>query len=206
MLQVYGRENSVNVQKVMWTVGELGLAHHRHDVGRGFGGNDQPWFLALNPNGTVPTIDDEGTVVWESNAIVRYLAARYAAGTLWPQDPAARAAADIWMDWQQTAVNPAIHPVFWNLIRTPEAQRDMAVVEAGREKLDRLFGILDRHLADRRYIAGDSFTMGDIPLGAMTYRWLHLPMEREEAPNVSAWHDRLAERSAFREHVMLPLT
>jgi glutathione S-transferase len=206
MLQVYGRANSVNVQKVMWTVGELGLAHRRHDIGRGFGGNDQSWFLALNPNSTVPTIDDAGTVVWESNAIVRYLAARYAADSLWPGDPVSRAKADIWMDWQQTTINPVINPVFWGLIRTPEAERDMAVIEAGRQKLDQLFAILDQHLADRPYIAGDSFTKGDIPLGAITYRWLHLPMQRADTPNVTAWHARLAERAAFREHVMLPLT
>lgn len=206
MLQVYGRANSMNVQKVMWTLGELGLAHHRHDVGRGFGGNDQPWYLALNPMGTVPAIDDAGTVVWESNAIVRYLAARYGAGTLWPRDPAGRAAADIWMDWQQTCVLPTIHPVFWMLIRTPPQERDMAVVESGRKKLESLFTVLDRHLAGRSYVAGATFTMGDIPAGATAYRWLSLPLARPALTNVAAWYARLSERPAFRQHVMLPLT
>lgn len=206
MIEVYGRPNSVNVQKVMWTVAELGLDHRRHDVGGAHGGNDAPWYLAMNPNGTVPTIDDGDTIVWESNAVVRYLAARHGAGWLWPEVPAARAAADIWMDWQQTSVHPAIHPVFWGLIRTPEGERDLAAIEAGRSKLDRLFAVLDRHLADRVYVAGEALTMGDIPIGAMTYRWLHLPMERADVPNVRAWHDRLAARPAFREHVMLPLT
>lgn len=206
MLQVYGRANSMNVQKVMWTVGELALAHRRHDVGRGFGGNDEPWYLALNPMGTVPAIDDGGTVVWESNAVVRYLAARYGAGTLWPPEPAARAGADIWMDWQQTCVLPVLHPVFWTLIRTPPERRDMAEVEEGGARLARLFTVLDGHLAQRPYVAGAAFTMGDIPIGAAAYRWLNLPLERPALANVAAWYARLCERPAFREHVMQPLS
>ncbi len=206
MLKVYGRANSINVQKVMWTVAELGLAHQRHDVGGQFGGNEQPWFRALNPNGTIPVIDDDGTVAWESNAIVRYLAGRYGEGGLWPRDPGERARADMWMDWQQGTVLPAMHPVFWNLIRTPEDQRDMAAVDAGVQRLDKAFAILDGWLAERPYVAGDALTMGDIPLGATTYRWYSLPIARAEVPHVAAWYERLQARPAFREHVMIPLT
>lgn len=206
MLQVYGRKNSINVQKVMWTVAELELAHERHDVGGAFGGNDQPWFLALNPNGTIPVIDDAGTVVWESNVVVRYLAARYGRGTLWPEEPGLRAQAEVWMDWQQTAVWPAMSPVFWQLIRTPEAERDMAAVEAGVEKLNGYFTVLDSHLKERPFVGGDRLTIGDIPIGCTTYRWYQLPIERVDVPNVRAWYEGLAARPAFQEHVMIPLS
>lgn len=206
MLQVYGRANSINVQKVMWTVAELELAHERHDVGGAFGGNDQPWFRALNPNGTVPTVDDEGTVVWESNAIVRYLAGRYGTGGLWPEDPGTRARADMWMDWKQTTVIPALRPVFWQLVRTPAEHQDRSVIDGCATALDKTFAVLDGWLAERPYVAGEQFTMGDIPLGAAVYRWYALPLARTDVPNVAAWYARLEARPAFRDHVMIPLT
>ncbi len=206
MLQIWGRANSVNVQKVMWAVAELGLAHRRIDAGRGYGVNDEPWYLALNPNGTVPTIDDGGVVVWESNAIVRYLAARYGAGRLWPEDPAVRAAADMWMDWQQSTLNPPLHPLFWQLVRTPEKERDAAGIGEAEARCARAFAILDRHLEGRPYVAGDGLSMGDIPVGAMAHRWYALPVEHPEHPHLAAWYERLQARPGFREHVMLPLS
>ena len=135
MLTIWGRNNSINVQKVMWTVAELGLAHQRHDVGRQFGGLDTAEFLAMNPNGLIPTIDDDGTIVWESNAVVRYLAAKYGAGSLWPEDPAQRADADRWMDWMLNTINPHIGPVFVALIRTPPEQRDGPAIDAAAAKM-----------------------------------------------------------------------
>ena len=206
MLRIWGRLNSVNVQKVMWTVGELGLAHERIDAGRGYGVNDEPWFLEMNPNGTIPTIDDDGTVVWESNVVVRYLAAKYGAGTLWPEEPGARARADMWMDWQQTILDRPMHPLFWQLVRTPEAERDPALVGDAEARCAKAFALLNHHLEGRAYVAGDQLTMGDIPVGALTYRWYALPIEHPELPHLVAWYERLTARPAFREHAMIPLS
>lgn len=206
MLKVWGRVNSINVQKVMWCVGELGLAHERQDAGRGFGGNDEDWYLAMNPNGLVPLIDDDGFVLWESNPIVRYLAARYGAGGLAPSNPQAHADADRWMEWMGSVVLPLMHPVFWGLIRTPEAERDHQGIAEASAKLGSSLAILDARLAGRDFILGDSLTMADIPLGAAIYRWYGMPLEHPTYPNLRAWYDRLTERPAFREHVMVPIT
>jgi glutathione S-transferase len=206
MLKVWGRNNSINVQKVMWAVDELGLEHERIDVGGAFGGLDTPAYGRLNPNRRVPTVEDGDVVVWESNACVRYLAARYGAGGLWPEDPGERAQADMWMDWQTTTLLPDMTVVFWGLIRTPEAERDHAAIEAAARRLGATWRILDEHLATRRFVAGDALTMGDIPVGASCYRYGELSIERPQLPNVEAWYGRLRERAPFREHVMVPLT
>src|SRR5258707_4277630 len=132
MIKIWGRNTSVNVQKVMWTVGELGLQHERIDVGGPFGKNNEPAYLAMNPNGLVPTLQEDGFLLWESNAIVRYLAAKYGAGKLEPSDLRARARASSWMDWQLTVAHPSLTPVFWGLIRTPPEKRDHAAIEAGK--------------------------------------------------------------------------
>ncbi|HSA81303.1 MAG TPA: glutathione S-transferase [Geminicoccaceae bacterium] len=206
MLRIWGRTNSINVQKVMWTVGELGLAHERIDAGGAFGGLDTPEYGTLNPNRKVPTIDDDGAVLWESNACVRYLAARYGAGSLWPEDVKRRGQSDLWMDWQQTTLLPDMTVVFWGLIRTPEAQRDLAAIKVAAERLGATWRVLDQHLATRRFVTGDSLTMGDIPVGAACYRYYGLPIARPQLPNLEEWYERLTERPAFREHVMLPIT
>jgi glutathione S-transferase len=206
MLRVWGRNNSINVQKVMWAVGELGLEHERIDVGGAFGGLDTPEYGRLNPNRRVPTVEDDEVVIWESNACVRYLAARYGAGTLWPEDPAQRAVADLWMDWQQTTLLPDMTVTFWGLIRTPEAERDHAKIEAAAERLGPLWQMLDRHLATRRFVGGDALTIGDIPVGASCYRYYGLPIERPRLANIEAWYGRLKERASFRKHVMVPIT
>ena len=206
MLKVWGRNNSINVQKVMWAVGELGLEHERIDVGGAFGGLDTPEYGRLNPNRRVPTVEDGEVVVWESNACVRYLAARFGAGTLWPEDPGRRARADMWMDWQVATLLPDMTVVFWGLIRTPEAERDHARIAAAVERLGTTWRILDEHLASRRFVAGDALTIGDIPVGAGCYRYYSLPIERPSLPKLEAWYGRLKERAPFREHVMVPLT
>jgi glutathione S-transferase len=206
MLKIWGRNNSINVQKVMWAVGEVGRPHERIDVGGAFGGLDGAEYRALNANGRIPTIEDDGVVVWESNACVRYLAARYSAGSLWPEDPVARAAADMWMDWQQTTLLLDMTTVFWGLVRTPEAERDHAAIEAAAGRLGGLWRRLDNHLAGRRFVAGDHFTMGDIPVGATCYRYYQLAIERPKLAAIEAWYGRLQERAPYRTHVMLPLT
>lgn len=206
MLRVWGRNNSINVQKVMWAVGELGLEHERIDVGGAFGGLDTPEYGRLNPNRRVPTVEDADVVVWESNACVRYLAARYGAGRLWPEDVRRRARADMWMDWQVSTLLPDMTVVFWGLIRTPESERDLAAIEAAARRLGTTWQLLDEHFATRRFVTGDTFTMGDIPVGASCYRYYELPIARPSLPRVEAWYERLKERAPFREHVMLPLT
>jgi glutathione S-transferase len=206
MLRIWGRTNSINVQKVMWAVGEVGRPHERIDVGGAFGGLDSAEYRALNANGRIPTIEDDGVVVWESNACVRYLAARYSADGLWPEDPVARAGADMWMDWQQTTLLTDMTTVFWGLVRTPEAERDHVAIEAAAGRLGGLWRRLDNHLAGRRYVAGDHFTMGDIPVGAACYRYYQLAIERPKLAAIEAWYGRLQERAPYRTHVMLPLT
>jgi glutathione S-transferase len=206
MLRIWGRTSSINVQKVMWAVGELGLDHERIDAGGAFGGLDTDEFGERNPNRRVPTLEDDGLVMWESNACVRYLAARYDVGVLWPEDPAARARADMWMDWQQTTLVPDMTVVFWGLIRTPEGKRDLGAIDAAARRLGATWRVLETQLAGRRFVAGDQLTIGDIPVGAGCYRYLNLPIERPSLPNLEAWYERLKQHHAYREHVMLPLT
>ena len=160
----------------------------------------------MNPNRKIPTLQDGEVVVWESNACVRYLAARYGAGSLWPEDPARRALSDVWMDWQQTTIQPDMTPIFWNLVRTPRAAARHGGGE-GRGPADRpLWQILDRHLADRRFVAGDTLTMGDIPVGCHWWRYANLPVEKPSLPNVERWGKELQERDGYRREVALPLT
>jgi glutathione S-transferase len=207
MLTVWGRPNSGNVQKVMWAVAELGLEHERIDAGGAFGGLGTPEYGAMNPNRKIPTIRDaDGTVVWESNACVRYLAARYGQGSLWPADPGARAVADAWMDWQLSTIQPDMSPIFWNLIRTPEPQRDTAAVRAAAERIGHSWLILDEHLAKSRFVAGNELTMGDIPVGCFYWRYVNLDVEKPSLPNLEVWFRALKERDGYREHVMLPVT
>jgi glutathione S-transferase len=206
MLVIWGRDNSVNVQKPLWCLEEMGIAYERRDAGGAFGIVDTPEYRALNPNGLVPTMDEDGFILWESNAIVRYLAAKHSAGNLWPVDLRVRAEADRWMEWQNTTLWPALRPVFWNLIRTPVDQRDPDEMEASRLKSAQVLRILDAHLATRAFVAGDDFTMGDIPVGCGVWRWMALPIERPPLPNLQRWFDALAQRPAFATTVMTPLT
>jgi len=206
MLKIWGRVNSINVQKAMWAVAELGLPHERTDAGGAFGGLDTPEYKAKNPNSRIPTIDDNGVIVWESNTVVRYLAARYGAGRLWPIDPAHRADADRWMDWQQTTLAPDMFPVFWGLIRTPPEKRDTGAIKAAAERLAASWTVLDKHLSDRAYVAGSDFTMGDIPVGCAFWRYSKLDVPKPRLAHCTAWHQRLQERPPFRQHVAMPLS
>ncbi|MSO75577.1 MAG: glutathione S-transferase [Alphaproteobacteria bacterium] len=206
MLRIWGRTNSVNVQKVMWAVGEIGIAHERMDAGLAFGVVETPEYKAKNPNSRVPTVEDDGLVLWESNATVRYLAAKYSAGQLWPADPGERSLADRWMDWATAHVQPDLTPVFWGLIRTPAEQRNMAAIEAAAERSAATWRILDAHLARQPYVGGQQFTMGDIPVGCFCWRYYALPIKRPELANLAAWYARLQARPAFRTHVAMPLT
>jgi glutathione S-transferase len=205
MLTIWGRVNSVNVKKVLWAADELGLKYERIDAGMQFGVNKTPEYLAMNPTGLIPTIRDDGFVLWESHTIVRYLAAKHGLGSLCPSELRARAEAERWMDWAFT-LQRAIGPVFWGLIRTPPEKRDPKAIEEGRLKSAELLAIPDRLLAGRKFIAGDAFTMGDIPLGCEVQRWMRVPIARPSFPNVEAWFERLRERAPFRKWVDVALT
>jgi glutathione S-transferase len=203
MLKVWGRATSVNVQKVMWAVGEMGIAHDRIDVGGRFGGLTTPAFLAMNPNGRVPTIEDDGVVVSESNAIIRYLAARHSMGMLWERDPGTRAQADAWMDWMQTTLAPDFYGVFWAVVRTPADRQDRTAIKDLTERLTGHFELLDRQLATRPYLVADRFSLADIAVGVTLYRYFEMEIDRPALSNLREWHNRLKERPAFRDHVMI---
>jgi 3-hydroxybutyrate dehydrogenase len=181
MLRLWGRNNSVNVQKAIWCLEELKVPYERIDAGMQYGVVNTPQFRKMNPNGLVPVIEDGGAVIWESNAIVRYLGAKYGKGTLWPEDPAARAQSDKWMDWCATVYWPPMRTVFWGLVRTPPEKRNMEEIEAARKKGGEILKILDAALAGSDYIAGTQLTIGDIALGAISWRWFGIEMERPPA-------------------------
>ena len=174
MLTIYGRTNSVNVQKVLWCLAELGVTCERIDAGLAFGKNREPWYLALNPNGRIPLLVDGSFSLWESNTIVRYLASKHGRGTLCPETPDARALAERWMDWQLSTLVGPVSVVFQALYRTPEAERKPATIASNTAEANRAMLLLDAHLAEQPYVGGDSFTMGDIPVGATAYRWLEI--------------------------------
>ena len=205
MLKIWGRRNSFNVQKVMWLIGELRLPHQHIPAGGSFGGLDTPEFLAMNPHGRIPVIDDNDTVVWESHTILRYLAARYGQPHLWPADPGERSQAERWMDWSQSTLQPDfLTGVFWNYYRTPEPQRDWPAIHAKIARCAQHFQLLDRILADQPFLGGETLTLADIPAGATLYRYFNLDIARPSVPNVEAWYKRLQERAAYRDHVMIP--
>lgn len=178
-VKVWGRRSSANVIKVLWCLEEIGLPFVLEEIGGSFGRNREPWFLALNPNGLVPVIDDGGYVLWESNAIIRYLAARYSPGRIWPEDSQARADADRWMDWP-TGLQPFITALNQGLIRTAPENRDPAVIEPARTKAASIWSIADQHLDHRRYLAGVQFTIAELALGVLAYRWFNLELERPQ--------------------------
>jgi glutathione S-transferase len=202
MIKVWGRNTSSNVQKVMWAIGEIGLPHQRIDVGGAFGKNREPAYLAMNPNGLVPTLEEEdGFLLWESNTIVRYLAAKHKAGGLEPADLRTRALASKWMDWQLAVASPAIFACFWGLIRTPADKRDHTAIEESKKKTTVAMTMLDQQLAKTRYLAGDDFSYGDIPVGIIAYRYRQLVPERPPLANFERWYGAISSRPAFKDHI-----
>jgi glutathione S-transferase len=203
-LTLWGRLSSCNVQKAVWLLEELGLPYERIDAGGDFGGLDDPAYLAMNPHGRVPTLRDGDVIVWDSEAILRYLAARYGVPAFWSEDAVTRAPVDQWLAWTASSLYRDWIDLFWMCVRTPPARQDVAGIEARRERTAERFGFLDGQLAGRPYIAGDSLSLADIAAGMTLYRWFEMPIERPELPHLNAWYARLRERPAYRKGVCVP--
>ena len=208
MLKIWGRTNSVNVQKVLWCCDELGLPFERIDAGLQFGRVNDADYRELNPNGQIPTLTDGTFVLWESNSILRYLAMQYgASSSLYPVEPQLRASIDRWLDWSLSTLVPAERPVFLTLVRTPPEERDMEALAVNLKTLVARWKILDEHLQGRFHPEGDRFTIADIVLGAFAKRWFGVEgIERPPMPSLERWYQRLTQRAAFKKHIDLPLT
>jgi glutathione S-transferase len=205
MLKVWGRRNSANVQKVLWLIAELDLEHEHVPVGGPFGGLAAAEFRALNPNQLVPVLEDGPLAIWESHAILRYLAARWGAGRFWSADAGERSLQDRWMDWCQTTWQPAFMTgVFWGFYRTPEPDRNWPAIHANVELCGQLLGLVERQLEAKSYLTGETLALGDVPLATSLYRYFSLEIERPRLPLLEAWYARLQERAPYREHVMVP--
>lgn len=206
MLTIWGRITSVNVQKVVWAAGEVGQPFERLDVGGSFGGNRERDYLARNPNGLIPVLEDGEVSIWESGAIVRYLAARYGSGWIWDEDPARRAEADRWMDWAIAHLQPEMMPAFLGLIRLDPAQRDPVAIDASVVKVESRLDILEAHLEARDYLAGERFGMADIVVGPYVHRWLNMPVLRARRPHLQRWYEQVSARPAAQAALALPVT
>ena len=205
MLTLWGRKTSSNVQAVMWCVAELGLEVRRLDVGHTYGGTDTAAFRAMNPNGLIPVVrDGDGAPLWESAAILRYLANRYGAGAFWPSDPEARARVDMWAEWAKVNVSASFTvPIFWRLVRTPSRDRDAAAIQRGVEALAAVLRIAEERLAAHPYLAGNDFTLADIQFGHLLYRYYDIAITRPPLPSLRRYYDALTTRPAYRDHVMV---
>ncbi len=206
MLKIWGRKTSSNVQKVLWCCGELGIAFDRIDVGGAFGGNQDAEYLALNPNGLVPTLRDGDLILWESNTICRYLASTHSGERLYPSAPAERAKVERWMDWQLSTMGPPMGTLLYGLIRSKPEQRDPAAIEAARRKAAAAWMIVEDALAAAPFLAGPEMSLAEIVLGSLVYRWHAFPIERPPLPKLKAWYDRMRERPAFKTHIEIPIT
>jgi len=207
-LTIWGRANSVNVQKVLWCAEELGLTWRRIDAGMAFGRNTEPDYLAMNPNGRVPTLVDGDFVLWESNSIMRYFALAYGQGSpIYPAAPRTRAAVDRWLDWTLSTLQPVDRPVFWALVRTPPAQRDMAAIQKDVDAEAVVWRIPEAQLATRQFIEGDQFTLADIALGAYARRWFGVEgVSKPRLPNLERWFAEFSDRPGFRKFIAPPMT
>ena len=204
-LTIWGRKTSSNVQALMWCIDEIGLPYQRYDVGHIYGGNDTTEFLAMNPNGTVPVLrDGDGPPLWETGAIIRYLAARYGGPEFWPADPLERALVDKWAEWAKINVTLAFTgPIFWRVVRTAPSKRDPAAIAQASANLERLLQIAEAQLGGNDFLAGAAFTPADIQFGHVLYRYFDIDIERPPWPNIERYYAALAERPAFIEHVMV---
>jgi glutathione S-transferase len=207
-LKIWGRANSVNVQKVLWCLSELDLAYERIDAGMAYGRNNEPDYLAMNPNGRVPTLVDGDFVLWESNSIMRYLVLTYAKSSpIYPDAPKRRAGVDRWLDWTLSTLQPVDRPVFWALVRTPVAQREMVAIQKDADAEAAVWRIVDAQLATRRFIEGDDFSIADIALGAYARRWFGVEgVTKPRLVHLERWFARFADRRGFKQFVAPPMS
>lgn len=203
MITIHGRATSSNVQLVMWTIGELGLPFRRLDVGGSFGGTKTPEYLAMNPNGLVPCIEDGDVTLFESAAILRYLGARHGGEPFWPQDAGKRAILDQWAEWGRSTFTPVMGQLFGQVVRTREAERDAALIGRLEAQLQQVAAIADQRIGAGPFLAGAEFTFADIPFAHLLYRYYTMPVKRAATPHLDAHYERLQKHPAFAEHVMV---
>jgi glutathione S-transferase len=204
VIDVWGRRNAYNVQKVLWTLAELELEHTHHELGSLPGELDTPRFLALNPHARIPVLRQDDDIVWESNSIIRYLSASYSHGELWPDDVFQRSRAERWMDWELTRLQPDFIELFWGYYRTPPDARDQGSIDTALVNCAAHFQQLSRQLEQQPYLAGEHFTMGDIPCAVSLYRYFEMGLDVDQPVHVMQWYRRLSQRSAFKETVTQP--
>ena len=204
MLEIWGRKNANQVIQVLWTLAELELDYQRHSIGTRNGDLETEEYKSLNPNSKIPTIRDNGFVMWESHAIIRYLARQYGLGTLYPDDPQKAAMSDQWMTWSTDSFMGTFFPVFWQLVRTEESERDYKKIAEMAKQSSEILQILENHLVKNNFVAGEQFTYGDIPLGVLIHKYFVLDIERPSLPGIEAWYERLSLREPFQEHAMQP--
>ncbi len=207
-LTIWGRANSVNVQKVLWCLAELDVPYQRIDAGMQFGRNDQPDYLAMNPNGRIPTLVEGDYVLWESNSVMRYLCMAHGQGSpVYPQAPKPRAAVDRWLDWTLSTLQPVDRPVFWALVRTPPEKRDMVQIQKDADAEGIVWRVIEAQLASRRFVEGDQFTIADIALGTFARRWLGVEgVTKPTLPNLERWFGEIAQRPGFVRFVAPPMS
>jgi glutathione S-transferase len=206
MLKIWGRMSSIDVCKVVWAAQEVAVAFERADAGGPFGVVETSEFKHMNPNALVPVIDDHGYRLWESNVIVRYLCAKHSSGQLYPTDLHARFDAERWMDWQQTALNPATQDAYLQLVRTSEEQRSVELIEDSVARTERLMQLLDDHLSRQAFLAADHFTMADIPVACEVHRWRELPHSRPPRAHLERWYKAISAREAVAGVLDLPIS
>lgn len=204
MIEIWGRKNAYNVQKVIWTLHELDLEYKHHDVGSIPGDLESEAFLSKNPHARIPVLWDKNEFIWESNTIIRYLACTYGNGRFWIESPILRTHAERWMDWELATLQPDFINLFWGYYRTPEKQRDTTLITTYKQRCKHHFQRLNQHLATHSYIAGESFTMGDIPCATGLYRYFSMGLSVEQPEHVLSWFIRLSERKAFKQCIMVP--
>ncbi|WP_172298685.1 glutathione S-transferase family protein [Pseudoruegeria sp. HB172150] len=205
MLTIWGRKTSSNVQALMWGIGEMGLAHERHDVGGRYGGTETEAFCELNPNRTVPVLQDGSNApLWETGAILRYLATRYGGGAFWPSDLLARTEVDRWAEWAKINVAQGFTvPVFWKVVRTPAAEQNPVEIQRGNDELTKYLQIAESQLGQHAFLTGEELTLADIQFGHVLFRYYDIEITRPDLPNLAAYYRQLTERPAYREHVMI---
>jgi glutathione S-transferase len=207
MLKIWGRATSANVMKVLWCCTEIDEPYERVDIGGPFGGNDKAEYLTMNPNGRVPTVEDRGNVIWESNTIVRYLCDTRGAEEIYPRDPARRTEVERWMDWQLAHLGAAVTPLFMGYVRTQPDKRNPTALEAARKAAIPTWEIVENWLAHQgtTYLAGNDFTIGDIPVAIFARRWFAFPIERPKMPRLEAWFDKVKARPGYVTHIAPPM-